>query len=244
MRNLGSGGPLAIYRLGSVRYGEALDLQHRLVAARQAGDIGDLLLLLEHPPVITMGRSAVREDVLATPAELSAAGASIEWIERGGETTYHGPGQLVGYPIIDLRAYLRSLKKYVHLLEETFVRHLADYGIAAGRDTEHRGVWVGNEKITAVGVAVQQRVTFHGFAYNVNTDLSHFGWIVPCGITDRGQTSLERLTGRTHPIDRIAGEVAAVFADLFGYSAVESDPSDLDRFGASTGTCTGSTPSR
>lgn len=216
---LGAGAPLSVYTLGRIGYREALDLQHRLVRKRQEDTIPDTLLLLEHPPVITMGRSALESDVLATPEQLEKAGATIERIERGGETTYHGPGQVVGYVIIDLRKHLRSLKRFVHLLEEVFIALLdTRYGIVADRDAEHRGVWVKNEKITAIGIAVQQRVTFHGFAFNVNTDLSHFQWIVPCGITDRGQTSLEKLTGSALDMDEVGKETALVLADIFGFT--------------------------
>ncbi|MEX2444644.1 MAG: lipoyl(octanoyl) transferase LipB [Alkalispirochaeta sp.] len=219
---LGRNHPLAIRDLGMMDYRTALDLQHSLVAARQQDEIPDTLLLVEHPPVITMGKSGVSEHVLASPEVLSAAGATVERIERGGEATYHGPGQLVGYPILDLRAHLRSVQKFVNLLEEVFIRYLAqEFSISAYRDEEHRGVWVDDEKITAVGIAVQQRVTFHGFAFNVNTDLRHYDWIIPCGITDRGQTSLERLTGRTHNMSTVKEGVSRTFAELFGYRWTE-----------------------
>lgn len=215
---LGRGETLTVRDVGTMPYRQALELQHELVARRQRGEIGDTLVLVEHPPVITMGRSAVAEHILAPESILAAAGATVERIERGGEATYHGPGQLVGYPILDLRAHLRSLKKFVHLLEEVFILYLArEFGITAGRDDEHRGVWVNNEKITAIGIAVQQRVTFHGFAFNVSTDLSHFGWIIPCGITDRGQTSLEQLTGAAPEMSRVKRGVAETCAEVFGY---------------------------
>lgn len=216
---LGHGAPLAVYDLGTVEYEHALKLQHALVARRQSGAIPDTLLLLEHPPVITQGKSAVAQDILLSPEERSAYGVEVVTIERGGETTYHGPGQLVGYPIVDLRQHLRSLKRYVYLLEELFVGYLAEeFGVVAGRDPEHRGVWVGREKITAIGVAVQHRVTFHGFAFNVTTDLSHFNWIVPCGITDRGQTSLAACTGTFPSIADVKRALAPRFAELFGFS--------------------------
>lgn len=215
---LGRGTTLAVHDLGHIAYRDALEIQHRLVAQRQTGTIPDTLLLLEHPPVITMGRSAVGTDVLLSPEQQRAERVSIEWIERGGETTYHGPGQLVGYVIFDLRVHLRSLKRFVNLLEEVFVSLLAEhYRIAADRDPEHRGVWVANEKITAVGIAVQQRVTFHGFAFNVNTNLSHYDWIVPCGITDRGQTSLRALTGAPRDMQQVKHQVAQAVTELFGF---------------------------
>ena len=228
---LGNGQPLAIYDLGTVGYQEALNLQHRLVSLRQQGRIADTLLLLEHPPVITQGRSADSGDIVADPTVLARHGVEVVTIERGGETTYHGPGQLVGYPIIDLRQYLRSLKKYIYLLEEVFVSYLdKHHGVDATRDADHRGVWVGNEKITAVGVAVQQRVTFHGFAFNVNTDLSHFEWIIPCGITDRGQTSVQALTGEQTDMPAVKRGVATAFCELFGYAEPPfSSAADLPR---------------
>ncbi|WP_103680041.1 lipoyl(octanoyl) transferase LipB [Alkalispirochaeta sphaeroplastigenens] len=219
--SLGQGAPLAVHDLGMVPYGEALALQHELVSKRQQGNIPDTLLLLEHPPVITLGRSADEGDVLAPPEVLHKAGATIERIERGGEATYHGPGQLVGYLIVDLRQHLRSLKLYVHLLEEVFILLLdRHYAIQAHRDPLHRGVWVGNEKITALGVALRQRVTFHGFACNVNTDLSHFSWIIPCGITDRGQTSLQKLRGAPADMDNVKDEVSHILAEIFGFERV------------------------
>lgn len=219
MADFGAGRELAVYDLATIEYSAALDLQHRLVRARQQQQVPDSLLLLEHPPVITMGKSAVDEDILADSATLAAAGATIERIERGGEVTYHGPGQLVGYLIIDLGAYLRSLKKYVYLLEQVFVRVLAEqFDVRAGRDQEHRGVWVADEKITAIGVAVSRRITYHGFAFNVAPDLSHFDWIVPCGIRDRGQTSVERLTGTRPDMTATKQAVAKTLAELYGFS--------------------------
>ncbi|MFW6228947.1 MAG: lipoyl(octanoyl) transferase LipB [Alkalispirochaeta sp.] len=215
---LGRGQHLRICDLGTVPYRDALELQHELVHKRQEGMITDTLLLLEHPAVITQGRSADHHDILAPTDQLTAAGVDVVSIERGGETTYHGPGQLVGYPILDLHSHLRSLKKYVYLLEEVFVRYLAEHHrIEATRDPEHRGVWVGSEKITAIGVAVSRRVTFHGFAFNVNTDLSHFGWIIPCGITDRGQTSLAALTGTQIDMQTVKAGIAETFCSVYGY---------------------------
>ena len=215
---LGKGQTLSVYDIGTVPYREALELQHTLVGRRQREEIGDMLLLLEHPPVVTMGRSAVADHVLAPESVIERAGGTVEYIERGGETTYHGPGQLVGYAILDLRAHLRSLKKFVYLLEEVFIRYLRDaHDITAGRDPDHRGVWVADEKITALGIAVQRRVTFHGFAFNVNTNLSHFDWIIPCGITDRSQTSLRQITGRLQEMSAVKEGVARAFADIFGY---------------------------
>ncbi len=211
---------LTAYDLGVVRYSDALSLQHKLVEDRRSGVIDDTLLLLEHPSVITMGKSAVAEHVLATPEELAAASVEMVWIERGGETTYHGPGQIVGYIIIDLAAYLRSVKKFVTLVEKLFIDLLSEhYGIESNHDEKHTGVWVGEDKVTAIGIAIKNRITFHGFAFNVNTDLSHYDWIVPCGITDRGQTSLAKLTGQTHDLGVVKNQLVETFSRLFGYPA-------------------------
>ena len=214
---------LSVRRLGRVGYREGLELQLTLVEERRAESIPDTLLLLEHPPVITMGRSATDADILVPREELDRAGASIHRITRGGETTYHGPGQLVGYLIANLYDHQRKLKRFIENLEEVFIRLLSErYGVRAGRDPEHRGVWVGTEKITAIGIAVSQGITMHGFAFNVNTDLSHFRWIVPCGITDRGQTSLQALCGAAVPMTDAEDAVIDSFAKVFGYSVSES----------------------
>lgn len=212
---------LDVRRLGHIGYQEGLDLQLKLVEERRAEQIPDTLLLLEHPPVITMGRSALDSDILAPLQELERAGARVFRITRGGETTYHGPGQLVGYMIANLYEHQRRLKRFIHNLEEVFIRLLDDeYSISATRDAEHRGVWVGSEKITAIGIAVSRGITMHGFAFNVHTDLSHFGWIIPCGITDRGQTSVHALTGRGVSLADAADAVVRTFQAVFGYSSV------------------------
>jgi lipoyl(octanoyl) transferase len=212
---------LRICDIGRIGYEEALEMQRRAVTLRQREEIPDTLYLLEHPPVITMGKSAVEADILASREDLTAAGATVHYIERGGETTYHGPGQLVGYVIFHLYQHQRKLKKFVENLEEVFIRLLAaDFGVEAGRDPEHRGVWVGNEKIAAIGIAVKEAVTMHGFAFNVAPDLSHFNWIIPCGIRDRGQTSLERLLGHTPNPEMVKDAVAESFAEVFGYDEI------------------------
>ncbi len=212
-------GELTVYDCGQIEYAPALDLQRELQAARGEERIGDTLLLLEHPPVITMGKSAVNEHLLADETMLAAAGAKVEWIERGGETTYHGPGQLVGYAIFNLYERHRSIKRFVRNMEQVFIDLLAeDYSIEAGRDPEHPGVWVGNEKITALGISIRNKVTMHGFAFNVAPNLDHFNWIVPCGITDRGQTSIEKLTGEAPEMRIIKRKVAAKFRELYEFA--------------------------
>jgi len=216
-------GELAVYDCGVIEYAPALELQRKLQAARGEEKIRDTLLLLEHPPVITMGKSAVNEHLLADETILAAAGAKVEWIERGGETTYHGPGQLVGYAIFNLYERHRSIKRFVRNMEQVFIDLLAeDYGIEAGRDPEHPGVWVGKEKITALGISIRNRVTMHGFAFNVAPNLDHFNWIVPCGITDRGQTSLEKLIGESPDMARMKKRVAGKFRELYEFAPGET----------------------
>lgn len=207
--------PLAVRRLGRVGYAEGLELQARLVAERQAQAVPDTLLLLEHEPVVTLGRSARRENLLLPEEELHRRGIEVFETGRGGDVTYHGPGQVVGYPILDLSPDRRDVHRYVRDLEEVMIRACRDYGIEAGRAAGLTGTWVGSEKIGAIGVRIARWVTSHGFAFNVGTDLSAFGLIVPCGIRERGVTSLARLLGRPVPLeetmDRLADHFAAVF---------------------------------
>jgi lipoyl(octanoyl) transferase len=207
--------PLAARRCGLLSYADGLELQAKLVTARQAGEIPDTLLLLEHEPVFTLGRNARRENILSTDEALRARGFEIFETGRGGDVTYHGPGQLVGYPILDLSPDRHDVHRYVRDLEEVLVRTCRDYGIAAERVAGLTGTWVGLDKIGAIGVRIARWVTSHGFALNVATDLSAFGLIVPCGIRDRGVTSLERLLGRNVPMDDVMGRVTAHFAAVF-----------------------------
>jgi lipoate-protein ligase B len=196
-----------------VEYGEALRRQRALLEARATGAIPDTLLLLEHPPVITLGRRGSRDDVLVSEAELTARGIAVHETNRGGLVTYHGPGQLVAYPITDIRTLTGGdVVRYVWGLEESVIRALADLGIVAGRDPRHHGVWVGPAKLAAVGVAISRGVTMHGIALNLQPDLGHFGLIHPCGILDRGVTSAAALLGR--PVDLVDG--AAAVARAFG----------------------------
>ena len=207
--------PLIVRRLGRVRYADGLELQARLVADRQAGRIPDTLLLLEHDPVFTLGRNARAENVLLPEDEMRARGFDVFEAGRGGDVTYHGPGQVVAYPILDLSPDRRDVHRYVRDLEEVMIRTCADYGVGAGRVKGATGCWIGEEKIGAIGVRISRWVTSHGFAFNVSTELSPFALIVPCGIRGRGVTSLERLLGRAVPIeavmDRLATHMAAVF---------------------------------
>ncbi len=210
--------PLDVQRAGLVPYEAGLALQADLVAARKAGAITDTLVLLRHPPVITLGVKVrqSRDHVLATDEELRALGIAIFEAGRGGDVTYHGPGQLVGYPILDLKPDRMDAHRYVRDLEEALIGVCADYGLAAGRKAGLTGVWVGEEKVAAIGVRLSRWVTSHGFALNVDTNLDHFGLIVPCGITDRGVTSLSRLLGTAPPMLEVEGRVVAHLCRVFG----------------------------
>ncbi|WP_263366921.1 lipoyl(octanoyl) transferase LipB [Edaphobacter bradus] len=200
-----------LLHLGRVPYAEGLAIQQRVIAARKQGLIGDTLLLLEHPPVLTLGRNSSRSNVVVSDEFLAQRGIELHEINRGGDVTYHGPGQLVGYPIIDLRGDLPGKKgphlgpvDYVRMLEEVLIRVCNDFGVMAQRISGRTGVWtiaggsVLEKKVAAIGVHVSQGVTSHGFALNVTTDLRDFEWIVPCGITDREVTSLELEAGPEH----------------------------------------------
>lgn len=202
--------------LGTVEYQAAWDLQRRLVDDRHAGQIPDQLLLLEHPHTFTIGRSGTRDHLLVPPDRLQALGATVLDVDRGGDITYHGPGQLVGYPILDLSTHGRDVHAYVRGLEEALIRLLARFSIAAGRSPGYTGVWVDDEKIAAIGVRISRWVTMHGFALNLNPDLAYFEAIVPCGIRDRGVTSLARLIGSAPSPAEIATLAAECLADVFG----------------------------
>ena len=208
---------IEVRRLGTIGYQAALDLQAQLVERRKQGLIPDQLLLLEHPPVITLGVRTRndRSHVLESEAALAARGVGLFETGRGGDLTYHGPGQLVGYPIVDLKPDRCDVHRYVRDLEEVLIRAVDAFGVRAGRIEGLTGIWVGDQKLAAIGVRISRWVTSHGFALNVNTDLSHFGLIVPCGITDKGVTSLERLLGHALPMDEVAETVARQFAALF-----------------------------
>ena len=202
-------------RLGTVEYAEAHRLQKELQAKRISGEIGDTVLLLEHPPVLTMGRSAKEQHVLAAPGVLAARGISVHEVGRGGDVTYHGPGQLVAYPIIDLKPDRRDVRKYMWSLEETMIRTCADFGLSATRVEGLNGAWVGDRKVGAVGVRISRWVTMHGLALNANSDLTHFDLIVPCGIQDKKVTSLSAEIGRTVFATDVIDPLARHFAELY-----------------------------
>jgi len=206
---------LTAYRLGRIDYADALALQQRLVEARQAGEIEDTLLLLEHPKVITLGRAAKKQHVLLSESALKERGYEQFEIGRGGDVTYHGPGQLVVYPIVDLKPDRADVRRYVSDLEETMIRVCADYGLEATRVRGLNGAWIGARKVGAVGVRISRWVTMHGFALNVSTELEAFSAIVPCGIQDRGVTSLTQELGRDVSLAEVALQAAAHFAVIF-----------------------------
>jgi lipoyl(octanoyl) transferase len=202
--------------LGSVSYAEAHALQERLADARKEGRGEDVLLLLEHPKVITLGRAAKQENILLSDEALAAQGYEVFSTGRGGDVTFHGPGQLVGYPIVDLKPERQDVRRYVQDLEETMIRICSDYSLDAGRVAGKNGTWIGDRKVGAVGVRISRWVTMHGFALNVSTDLRLFGAIVPCGIPDREVTSLERELGQAPSFDEVQTKTAEHFAALLG----------------------------
>jgi lipoyl(octanoyl) transferase len=213
----GAGRPLEASWLGRIPYDEALALQQALVERRRHGEIEDRLVLLEHPHVITLGSASGGENVLLGRREMELLGIRVFETGRGGDVTYHGPGQLVGYPILDLKPDRRDLHAYIRDLEEVLIRTVAEHGIAGGRRPGLSGVWVGRDKVAAIGVRVSSGwITSHGFALNVSTDLRYFESIVPCGIRDGGVTSIERLTGRTVPLEDVAESTARHFRAVFG----------------------------
>jgi lipoyl(octanoyl) transferase len=215
-----------VHRLGVVSYGDALELQQHLVEQRKSNEIPDQLLLLEHPPVITLGVKTRndRSHVVAAPELLEEEGVEVFESGRGGDVTYHGPGQLVGYPIMDLRPDRCDVHRYVRDLEEMLIRVAASFGVSANRLPGLTGVWVGDDKLAAIGVRIARWITSHGFAINVSTNLAHFNLIVPCGIVGKGVTSLERLTGRTLGMDEVADSAAKAFAGVFDRSPVAAAP--------------------
>src|ERR1700730_4267793 len=227
-----------IVDVGLIGYAQAWELQKRLVAARKNGAIEDVLLLCEHPHVITLGRNGKREHLLASEQVLRQKGVEFHSSDRGGDITYHGPGQLVGYPILNLAAIRKDVVCYVRMLEEVMIRATAEFGISAERVTGKTGIWVRDtndsnavrlieEKLGAIGVHISRWVTSHGFAYNVSTDLRNFDLIVPCGITGRKATSLEKLLGRAVTHKEVVQPVVRNFGEVFGLEMRETSRADL-----------------
>jgi lipoyl(octanoyl) transferase len=209
-----------VRRLGVVPYADGLELQRRLVEERKADRIPDTLLLLQHPHVLTIGvKKDGRSHILASPDRLTSLGVDVFETGRGGDVTYHGPGQLVGYPILDLNPDRRDVHRYVRDLEEMMIRVCADYGLTADRMKGFSGAWIrsksGDEKIGAIGVRISRWITSHGFAFNVSTDIDFFNLIVPCGIADKGVTSLASQLGRTVAMEEVEDRVLARFSEVF-----------------------------
>lgn len=227
-----------IVDVGLIGYAEAWELQKRLVTTRKNGAIEDVLLLCEHPHVITLGRNGKREHLLASEQVLRQKGVEFHSSDRGGDITYHGPGQLVGYPILNLGAIRKDVVWYVRMLEEVMIRATAEFGISAERVAGETGIWARDtndsnatnlieEKLGAIGVHISRWVTSHGFAYNVSTDLRNFDLIVPCGITGRKATSLEKILGRAVARKEAVQPVVRHFGEVFGLEMSETSRDDL-----------------
>jgi len=204
-----------VYDLGLVDYHKGLLLQERLLDSRKSGAIPDVLLLLQHPSVFTMGRSGIVENIIVSEETLVKEGIPVFHTNRGGDITYHGPGQLVGYPILNLRENGLTVHQYVWDLEEIVIRTLADFGIGAQRISGRRGVWVGRQKICALGLRISREVSMHGFALNVNTNLKYFTYIIPCGITGVSITSVSKLLGHEVEIEEIQENLLRHFSQVF-----------------------------
>jgi lipoate-protein ligase B len=221
---------LEVRYLGRCPYGLVHQLQRQLLRQRQRGEISDCLLLVEHEPVITLGRGAKLKNLLVDGPTLTALGIELHEIERGGDVTFHGPGQLVGYPIVHLRERkVAGPRRFVQNIEETLIRTLSDYGLEAFRRPGLVGVWTEQGKVAAIGVFLSQSVTMHGLALNVNTDLSYFQLIVPCGLEDRRVISMSQLLGRVVDLDEVARRLTANFASVFGYEQVETVIAEADK---------------
>lgn len=226
-----------VYKLGLVPYGEALQLQLRLLEKRRKGEIEDTLLLLEHPPTFTTGRKGDMKNLLAAESHLNKAGIHFEVISRGGDITFHGPGQLVGYPIMNLNDMGRDIHRYLRNLEEMIIQTLGNYGIESRRVEGVTGVWVKWHKIASIGVGVKRWITYHGFALNVNTDLAYFDMIVPCGIQNVKITSIQRWLASNEEIDmaEVEENIIKAFSQVFGLTLSKtiniSDKSSADRQG-------------
>lgn len=216
-------------RLGLINYREALEIQEKLNTLRRQDKIDDVLLLLEHNPVLTIGKHGNHANILLSQNDLVKNEVEIVETARGGDVTYHGAGQIVGYPIMDLNNIGKFVKTFVWEIEEVFIQLLREeYNIAAQREeNKYTGVWVNDEKITAIGIAVKHGVTMHGFAFNVNTQLEHYKWINPCGITDKGVTSLQKLLGATQDFDKLNDQVLKYFCKVFNMQPISVDINSL-----------------
>ena len=204
-----------VLNLGLIDYKKAYKLQKHLAGARKARRIDDLLLLLEHPPVITLGKGAKRENILASPQTLAQEGIEVLEVDRGGDVTYHGPGQLVGYPIINLGNYEKDVHQNLRNLEEVLIRLLKEYNLEPSRKEGYTGVWVGDKKIASLGIKVSRWISYHGFSLNINPSLRHFSLIKPCGLPPEKITSLKRLLERGIDISEVRQKLIKQFGDVF-----------------------------
>jgi lipoyl(octanoyl) transferase len=220
--------PLLVSDIGRTKYADAWMLQQKILALRQSAALQDVLLLTEHEHVYTFGKGSDDNHLLASEEELKADGTDVFHIDRGGDVTYHGPGQIVGYPILDLNNYFLDVHRYLRNLEEVIIQTLMKFGISAEREKEMTGVWVQGEKIAALGVKVSRWVTMHGFALNVNTDLEKFNRIIPCGIFHKGVTSMQRVLNQECPIRSIQKTLVQSFADVFGNQSRWIDKEELN----------------
>lgn len=209
--------------LGKIDYKEAWDLQYEILKLRLTRKINDVLLLLEHPHTYTLGKTADIKNLISDEAELNKNEISVFNIDRGGDITYHGPGQVVGYPIIDLSEWQKDTHKYLRALEEVIIKTLSNYGIIGSRNSDYTGVWIDNRKIAAIGIKVSRWITMHGFAFNVNTDLSRFNGIIPCGIKDKEVTSLKNEIGSSIEVEEVKLILLNAFREVFNYDLVEKE---------------------
>jgi lipoyl(octanoyl) transferase len=204
--------------LGFIDYKEAWDLQQDIHSKRVSGEVGDVLFLLEHPNTYTLGKTAHKENLIGSEDYIKSNQISVYDIDRGGDITYHGPGQIVGYPIIDLNNWFKDTHKYLRELEEVIIKTCKDYSLNCERNPKHTGVWIGDRKIAAIGIKVSRWVTMHGFAFNVNTDLNLFNGIIPCGIQDKSVTSLKQELNREINLQEVKLKLLKNFYDVFNYS--------------------------
>jgi len=208
--------------LGFIDYKEAWDLQQEIHSKRVSGEVEDILFLLEHPNTYTLGKTAHRENLKGSEEYLKVNNISVFDIDRGGDITYHGPGQIVGYPIIDLNYWFKDTHKYLRALEEVIIKTCSDYGLNSERNPKHTGVWIGDRKIAAIGIKVSRWITMHGFAFNVNTDLNLFNGIIPCGIQDKAVTSLKQELNKEISIQEVKEKLLKNFTELFAYTSMIS----------------------
>ena len=212
--------------LGLVDYKEAWDLQKKIFELRRGNQIPDTFFMLQHPHTYTLGKVADKSNLLSSEEQLKDAGVSVYEIDRGGDITYHGPGQIVGYPIISLSGWKEDTHLYLRSLEEIIIQTLSSYGIESGRNPKYTGVWIGDRKIAAIGIKVSRWITMHGFAFNINTDLSFFNGIIPCGIKEKEVTSLQKELGREIDIDEVKNILIEKFTEVFGYSSYSVNEKD------------------